>query len=274
MFTDYDAKKLEKVLSDFSLATKININFVDADFSKSALCNLTHNEYCRAIQETRDGCERCRASDTELMRRCKETKKPETHLCHAGLVDIAVPLFHNETLLGYIILGQMKTTADFSDAKKLTARLGLDARKMQEYYEKLPIHTDEAVRGVTGIAEILAKYVILEDLLTSSANKDLKTAVAFIERNISERLSIQYISKSINVSKTTLYKIFRENYSCTPSEYINERRVDVAKQLLRKTDLSMEEVSRRVGFSSAAYFTKTFKKYTDTSPLKFKKTAK
>jgi two-component system response regulator YesN len=47
--------------------------------------------------------------------------------------------------------------------------------------------------------------------------------------------------------------------------------VEASLPLLRDTTLSMEDISQRVGFSSASYYSKTFKKQTGQSPLQYRK---
>ena len=61
-------------------------------------------------------------------------------------------------------------------------------------------------------------------------------------------------------------------YNCTVKEYLNSKRIEKAAQMLLMTELSMDEISREVGFNSAAYFSKLFKKYKGISPLKYRKT--
>ena len=86
-----------------------------------------------------------------------------------------------------------------------------------------------------------------------------------------KEISVISISKSINVSKSVLYKNFHTHFNCTVSEYINTKRIEKSLELIAKTDMSIEEISQNVGFSTASYFSKIFKKQMGTSPLKYKK---
>ena len=95
--------------------------------------------------------------------------------------------------------------------------------------------------------------------------------MTFIHENLESDLSIHTISQSIHVSKSVLYKKFHACFHCTVSEYINSKRVEKSIELLIKTDLSIEEIAQKVGFSSTSYYTKTFKKLKEIPPLKYKK---
>ena len=271
MIINYDTEKLKKALSDFSNATKININFVDNDLKHTVYCTHSRNEYCSAIQSSERGAKCCLRSDSELLMRSRATKKPEMHICHAGLVDISVPIFHNGVQLGYVILGQMKADPSFKKAAAAIDHLGLDEEKMQKSYDGLTLYDDESINAVTSIAVMLTKYVLLENMLKESFDKSIEAATAFIESKIDKQLSIQYISKNTGISKTTLYRIFSDNLGCTVKDYVNSRRIERSLPLLINTDMTMEEISRDVGFRSAAYYSKTFKKEKGLSPLRYKK---
>ena len=67
-----------------------------------------------------------------------------------------------------------------------------------------------------------------------------------------------------------LYKKFRSHFGCTVNDYINTRRVEEALGLLEKTDLSIEEISERIGFTSASYFSRIFKQKMGMPPMRFR----
>lgn len=100
---------------------------------------------------------------------------------------------------------------------------------------------------------------------------NIEKATAFIDANIEKNLSINRICKSVNISKSVLYKTFHDYFGCTVSDYIKQKRIDKAAVLLKKTDLSIEEISVQVGFSSASYFSIIFKKQKGISPIKYRK---
>ncbi len=104
------------------------------------IAHLEHNNrgnecYCHAIQNTEAGKKACFLSDACLLEKCKKSKKPQMHVCHAGLVDIVVPILYEDIIIGYIIFGQLKMENHFSAFENYIADLGLDIEK------RLPIFT-------------------------------------------------------------------------------------------------------------------------------------
>lgn len=274
MLIDFNKEKLSKTLADFSDATGININLTDENFNMLNISYNTHNRYCAYIQNKEDGLKRCLRSDMDLLIECRQTKKPQFHVCHAGLVDIGVPIMHEDAILGYLILGQMKKNKVFSRNMKIIEELSLDEAKMKEYYDGLVTYDEKKTASIINIAVILAKYIFFEKMLYPVTNKCIEKATSYINANLSDSLNIQKISTGIGYSSSELYKSFHMYHHCTVGEYITKMRVEYSSVLLLETDLSVEEVSQKVGFSNAPYFSKKFKELKGISPLKFKKNAR
>jgi YesN/AraC family two-component response regulator len=55
------------------------------------------------------------------------------------------------------------------------------------------------------------------------------------------------------------------------SDYLNKVRIDKSKELLTSTDMSILDIALYTGYEDQSYFTKVFKKYTDTTPHKYRK---
>lgn len=271
MIINYDISKINTALQDFYNATGINMDLLKADFSYVSFNHRGNECYCQSVQNTAVGKKACSLSDTCLLKKCQESRKPEMHVCHAGLVDVAVPIIYEDVIIGYIIFGQMKADIDFSAFESYIENLGLNAAEMREYYAQISFFDSGKIQSVSNIASMLVKHILLENMLKPAFDETMQKAVAFITENLEQDLTIQYISKSINVSKSVLYKKFHACFHCTVSEYINTRRVEKSIELLTKTDLSIEEISGKVGFSSTSYYTKIFKKQKGLAPLKYKK---
>ena len=119
---------------------------------------------------------------------------------------------------------------------------------------------------------MLTKYLLLENMLKPHFDDRIQRAIVYINENLTEELSIQKISKNTNVSKSVLYERFRDAFDCTVSEYINEKRVELSCDFLIKTDLSIEYIAEKVGFSGASYYGKIFKRLKGMTPLKYRRT--
>lgn len=272
MIVDYDTQKINTTLNDFYNATGITIDLLKTDFTKISHTQYEFNKYCKCIQNSTKGKNACRMSELKLLEKCKKTKQAQMHICHAGLVDMAVPIIYNDEIIGYIIFGQLKTNSNFSKIKNYIIKFGLNADEIKSYYNEILFYEFEKIQSVSNIASMLVKYILLENMLKPSLVDNIQKAINYINENIENELTVKLISKNANISKSVLYKKFHSYFNCTISEYINIKRVEKSIDLLMKTDLSIENISQKVGFSSTSYYSKIFKKLQGISPLQYRKT--
>lgn len=83
--------------------------------------------------------------------------------------------------------------------------------------------------------------------------------------------SLEELARRFYISKSYLSRIFREVTSFTVNEYKNVSRIKKSQQLLLHGDCSITEVSALLGFENLTYYERVFKKYTGTTPLKYRK---
>jgi signal transduction histidine kinase/DNA-binding response OmpR family regulator/ABC-type xylose transport system substrate-binding protein len=95
--------------------------------------------------------------------------------------------------------------------------------------------------------------------------------ISIVERNISnENLSVDDISKELNISKIQLHRKIKTLMGTNVNEYILNMRIQKAKYYLKHEELSIAETAYKTGFSTASYFSTVFKSKTGISPKLFK----
>ena len=92
-----------------------------------------------------------------------------------------------------------------------------------------------------------------------------------IETSPDANVTLSQLTKEFNVSKQHLIRIFKREYGITPHEYILNHRIALAQSLLKRTSLTMQEISNQLNFCDAAYFSEFFRKHVGISPLDFRK---
>lgn len=265
MLIQYDVSKINKILHDFYTATGTRIDLFDNSFSPISYSQHEICSYCSHIQKDPACKKKCVAFDKMLLQKCRSSQKSQQDHCPFGLLNIVVPILYNETALGYLFFGQMKTSPGLPDGKIQGDGILLRA------YNGLPMVTLAQSQSIANLAQILIGHILMENMLKPDTGEVVTKAVSYIQDHLAEDLSIKHISQRINVSKSVLYKKFHDRFHCTVGEYINKKRVECSVRLLTTTALSMEEISQQCGFSSASYFTKIFKQHMGVTPLKFKK---
>lgn len=93
----------------------------------------------------------------------------------------------------------------------------------------------------------------------------------YIEENLDKKLSLTDISESIHMNKSYISRMFKEKAGENLSDYINKRKIEKAKQLIKNNELRMYEIALNVGMEDTAYFSRVFKKYEGISPSEYQK---
>lgn len=270
MLLQYDVKKLEDALRDFYNVTGVGISILREDYSHLG-SKKANNTYCRLMQSSKRGLAKCMGSTRRLLEECKARREAMMRICYAGLVEIAVPIVYNDGVIGYALLGHVKPGGSTVDFNSALDGLPVDLKLAEELFDSLPTYDAEKIHSIMNMAAMLGKYLILENLVRPKENESLELIKRYVQENIDKRITAQMISRGTHISRSTLYSIVSTHASCTVSEFIAQEKIKRAKELLQKTDMSVEDISERLGFSSTAYFGKVFKKIVGMSPLKFRK---
>lgn len=98
----------------------------------------------------------------------------------------------------------------------------------------------------------------------------VKKAVDFINENFQEPISLEDVSKHLEINKCYFCSLFKSEIGKTYSQYLNELRIGKSKELILKDNLSLLDVALAVGFNNQNYFNMTFKKLIGMTPLEFR----
>lgn len=91
----------------------------------------------------------------------------------------------------------------------------------------------------------------------------------YIRQNLDQRLSLNDVAAVFNFSSNYLSQLFAQNSEHGFVEFVTATRIAAAKNLMATTDLKVYEISDRIGFESAFYFSKVFKKLEGVSPREY-----
>jgi len=97
------------------------------------------------------------------------------------------------------------------------------------------------------------------------------TAEQYIKEHLDEELSVKMLANLAFVSSDHLTRLFKKKFGMTVTDYILDRRMKLAAELLKKPDLSITMVSNSVGFGNYSYFTEQFKRFSGLTPRDYQK---
>ena len=133
----------------------------------------------------------------------------------------------------------------------------------------------EAIKNVKTLPYFMKK--MFEDyckLVNKHATRNystlIKNVIIYIDAQLSEELSLKKIAEMNGVSSTYLSTCFKQETGKTFVDYVNGKRVDQAKHMLKTTRLQIQTVAQHCGFLDVQYFAKVFKKYTEMTPREYR----
>jgi two-component system, response regulator YesN len=100
----------------------------------------------------------------------------------------------------------------------------------------------------------------------------IQKVIEVIENNYKDpNISVESIAMELNMSSAYLGRVFKQSTSTSVADYILDLRMNYAKELLRTTDASINDIAIKIGILNANYFYTKFKKLYGMTPTEFKK---
>ena len=195
----YDASKLQDVIKDFGVITGVSVSVLDDEFEVLASYSEQMPAFCLAIQSTPDGKEKCLCSDMALLKRCRESGKAQSHICHAGVMDAALPIGKDGSIIGYILIGRTRV-ADFSEIEPRLSWLSEDRSVLQEQYEQLQTYNDRQIHSMFELASMIVSFILTNEIIRSEENAFAKLAKDYVNGHLCESLSVGTLCRSLGVS--------------------------------------------------------------------------
>ena len=117
---------------------------------------------------------------------------------------------------------------------------------------------------------------IVKDIMTVKSNgldvhERLCRARKFIDECYDLPLDLDAISKQACLSRYHFLRLFRNTFDTTPHQYLIQRRIEKAKELLRWRELSVTDICFEVGFQSLGSFSALFRRCVGAAPVSYRK---
>ena len=98
----------------------------------------------------------------------------------------------------------------------------------------------------------------------------MRRVLEYIEEHLEGNLSLEAMAAEVDISPVYLARAFKAAIGQSPHRYVLQRRVDLAKELLRNTDMPVVDVALSAGFSSQSHLSYWFQRYLGVSPAVYR----
>jgi AraC-like DNA-binding protein len=157
----------------------------------------------------------------------------------------------------------------------LTGSGALQERSLAELGSELNRHAREA----RTLVELFAAYrravseisAAVEQPVHANQDRTLRRALAYIHRNCAGPLSLSRVSREAGFAPNYFSRLFKKSQRMTFESYVQQVRIQRAKQMLAQRTHDVQRIGSLCGFSSASYFGQVFKRSTGVTPLEYRR---
>lgn len=150
---------------------------------------------------------------------------------------------------------------------------------IKKFTEKSLINTSFAEIDSIHLAWLIFNNVFsnLNNANIKNNNKKKKISIhinaieSYINNNIYNKITLTEVAKNVFLSPKQVARIIKNEYNCSFSTLITEKRLDIATVMLKNTDMQIADIANQIFGDSETYFYKLFKNKYGFSPLKYRK---
>ncbi len=170
---------------------------------------------------------------------------------------------NNDETYDSIFYYAVKTTGIYC---KPSCKSKLPRKENIEFYDNVNEILKKGYRPCKRCRSDLQEYKPNKEIANKLKNK--------IDKIFQEKELLGEEINKLGLSKKRVVEIFKEEYKITPSQYLNNLRLNHTKKLLTETNKNITDIAYTAGFKSISTFYKIFKDQTNTTPIIYRKISK
>ncbi len=219
-------------------------------------------KFCQIIQQDKIGKKMCYDSDRKAMEKAIKEGSPSIYKCHAGLINVCIPLFVGGEFFGAIITGQILTQnpseKGFLKIKKNLEGLNLDWEKLHKAYFEVQRIQRKKLFPAIRLLSLIAQYYLEKETAMRLQEKVIRQKVRYYKK----------IEKAHKIRK----EVFQEGKKLIPYPFTDQEKVisSAIKFMERNlhSHITLKEIAKEANLSPY-YFSHLFKRITGFSPISF-----
>ncbi|MFA5689404.1 MAG: PocR ligand-binding domain-containing protein [Kiritimatiellales bacterium] len=260
--------KARQLLGHFSSLLHFRTTFYSLD--GEVVCaglDCPSSKYCQLLWTASEG--QCDAQNRKMFKQVLLQNKCICYTCHGQLTEAILPVTLGDRTIGFIMIGQFRILGKntFSISKDWNPKSPGFYRRLQQYYEKTPIYSQQQADSILQILQLMADYIITHYLITMKDFDLIQPLIDRIQNNPAETLTIQEAATSIGRSPSSLFQLFKTLTGKGFRQFQIECKLNEADRLLKIfPQIPIKEIAEQMGFTDPLYFSRLYRKYRGVSP--------
>ncbi|MCR1898462.1 response regulator [Irregularibacter muris] len=168
-------------------------------------------------------------------------------------------LMHEIARIYYLTMKSNKIEAgDTPEESKILEEAIDNSQSIEDLFHVLIDHIDTSL-------------TLLLDKDRAGNLRQINQAKKYIEENYMKNITLEDLGTHIGFNPSYFSSLFKKETGTSFIEYLSQIRMEKAKELLRESDLRIQDICLMVGYNDVKYFSKSFMKYTGLKPNEYRK---
>ena len=279
--------EIKEMLIQFHNATGIRVGVHDPNMEilseypvKSQ--NFDEMSFCdvmRTLSPTM--AEKCRNCDLRALEQVKTLKHTYVYKCHAGFTEAIIPILSHGELISVLMMGQISATklkdSDFYRIVSQTKEIDPDL--CDPIMRKILLTSFDGIKQMelkqfsafAYLLEMCAQSIYDNRWIRCEEKTIIEDFKEFVKKNIYNDISISDAAQALKISRSHLSRIIQNEEKTNFTNYVLDRKIEVAQKLLETTTMSVKEIAAELKFNEPTYFMRVFKNKTGQTCSAYRK---
>lgn len=255
-------QSISTLIQHFHQISGMEIMLTDNTFHAAIVKRCPYENLCVVIHRSSACLDICKGSDAEGYEKARRLDSAFTYVCPFGITETIIPIKRNEKTMSYIFcsMGILDRSDEEIAEQIMRIMPSLPYREVLDATKKMPHLNSEQFQAYSTMLKLLVEHIERSDIPFDPQLTIGLLTKQYIKKNLAKKITLADISWELHYSTVTLTKRFREEFGITIMDYVTQKRMELAEQLLTETSKSVKEISTLSGFSDTEYFSRCFKR--------------
>jgi len=229
--------------------------------------------HCSMLRETLQLDSKCRSLDKKMREVSLDRRGMVTYTCHAGMREAAAPIFVDDELVGYVMMGQFRSEAapgrsPYADQWEIEQGNG----RLQQEYELTAVFPEHKIKTLLSMFQHLLQFIMESHLIRHKDYDLIEPVIKRIHTRPEAAFSLQNAAKLVGRSPSALTRLFKKVTGCSFKQYQTMYRMEQAAHLLKSMPARpVADIAQSLGYDDPLYFSRAFRRQHGCAPSAFRK---
>jgi AraC-like DNA-binding protein len=262
-------QEVQALLDSFSACFGIRIVFYSphGEVLKEGCSRTSDSVYCSLLQQHVFGEQRCLRLDEQMRQRAQRERRMISYRCHAGMIEVIMPIHAEGTLMGFVMIGQIRHRAGLPQEVTNHWKRLCGSRRLWAAYEELPLVDQNKIDATLHLFSALVDYIVTQKMVRLKGNLLLEQIIIYLEENIHRPIRLGEVARHIHRSPSTVSHLFRKHLGKNFKRALIEMKLEKAEEIMiSHPELTISQIAGRVGYDDPFQFSTIYRRHRRRPP--------